>query len=376
MASFGGTDMTEQRGPAVEDDGRSDAEVAEAIDLPLSVVVTAKHRLARIISAPVSVASRRETLGKLIGDDELAERIANIPALESVSTLTAAVGAEGLPRLIDRIVGHSDSDFEAAVTRLHGPEHFIGGTQLPNMTIDLDRDIGSLTLAEFQSIAAAIGRRAPAPFVAAAPVAVAVVAAGVVSGGKLVKDYRDAVKDKSEKDHKDSKDIKDNKDEPDHKREKDSKDSRDRKDEKDLKDSREQKESKDAQDRKYAKDQKDSTDAKRSADDKQVKDAKDSTDAKHTKDVTSPDVGPSAKNNKDRKDAKDAKESPEGPPGGAGGGGTGGTGTGGSGGGSSGGTGGPSGGSSGGSSGGGASGGGVADMMTLRELFARLGDPR
>jgi hypothetical protein len=297
--------MTEQRGRAVGDE-RSDSEIAEAIDLPLAVVTAAKHRLARILSVPASPSLRRDALAKLIGDDALADRLAKLSKLDAIGALTSAIGAEALPRVIDRIVGHSDADFDTAIKRLEKSEHFIPGGQLPDLKIDLDRPIGSLTLRELQDVTTTLSARmGGAGLVAAAPVAVTVVAA-VVGPAKLIKDYKDAVDDKRHKDSKDEKDNKENKDNPDHKREKDATDAEAEKSRKDLKDSKDEKESKDRADQKFEKDRKDAPDQK------QLKDHKEGTD-----------VGKNEKDRKEQKDLKDAdkpKEVSEGPPPGSGGG--------------------------------------------------------
>ena len=239
--------MTEQRGPVVDE--RSDAQVAEALDLPLTVIVTARQRLGRVIAAAAPPAARRQTLAKLIGDDELAARITKLSKLERLAAITAEIGNDDLPRVIDRIVGYSDADFDEAVARLEKEKvrHFIEAGQLPDLKIDLDRELGSLTLAELQHVATTISGMSGGKMVAAAPVAIVIVAA-FVSGGKLAKDYKDAIDDKREKDTKDSKDGKDHKDNPDSKREKDSKDQLDRKDEKDGADSKQGKDRKDVSD--------------------------------------------------------------------------------------------------------------------------------
>jgi hypothetical protein len=145
-----------------------------------------------------------------------------------------------------------------------GPQPFISQQERPDLTIDLNKKIGDLTVRELQTLLG--GGASPDKLKELA---------------KEKEDLIDKIPTKDRKDNKDHKDPKDHKDQKDNKDHKDPKDPKDTKDNKDSKDSKDQKDQKD-------------------------KDPKDPKDPKDNKDHKDP------KEHKDEKDAKDRKENKEG----------------------------------------------------------------
>jgi hypothetical protein len=151
-----------------------------------------------------------------------------------------------------------------------GPQPFISQEQRPDLTIDLNRKVGDLTVRDLQTL---LGSGASPKL------------------KELAKEKEDLLDKIPTKDT--TKDPKDRKDIKDHKEPKDHKDQKDQKDHKDPKDPKDQKDTKDPKDTKDQKDQKDHKDPK---DPKEQKDNKDHKDPKEHKDT------------KDHKDHKDIKE--------------------------------------------------------------------
>lgn len=147
------------------------------------------------------------------------------------------------------------------------PDPFISKEDRPDLTIDLNKKLGELTVRELKTLLGG-GSSSPAKSKEA-----------LVEKGELIdkiptKDTKDIRDNKIHKEPKDTKDNKDSKDPKDQKEPKDTKDNKDNKDPKDSKDN------KDNKDHKDGKDHKDAADNKSHKDPKEAKDAKDVRDIK------------------------------------------------------------------------------------------------
>ena len=120
------------------------------------------------------------------------------------------------------------------------PEPFIGKEERPDLTIDLNKKVGDLTVRDLQTLlgsgsSATVKQALKETVIDKSPITDKVFK-DTTKDNKDLKDTKDNKDQKDTKDHKDPKDTKDHKDPKDTKDHKDPKDTKDHKDNKDQKD--------------------------------------------------------------------------------------------------------------------------------------------